>query len=339
MMKLYAGIDLHSNNSVVVVLDERDRVLVERRVANELGRILGLLEPYRDEVVGVVVESTYNWYWLVDGLMEAGYEVRLANTAAIQKYAGLKRTDDAHDAWWLAHVLRLGILPVGYIFPKAERALRDLLRKRSQLVRQRTTNVLSVQNLVSRNTGGRISGNAVKQLDCAAALALGGEQLRGSAIQANVAVMRVLDEQIARIEREVLAKAKDKPEVSLVRTTPGIGEVLGLTIVLEMGPVQRFAKVGRFASYGRCVDSAYVSNGKKKGQGNVKNGNRYLAWAFVEAAHFAARFEPRIKRYYDKKRSRTNAAVAAKAVAHKLARATYHMLKNKEPFDVTKAFG
>ena len=338
-MKVYAGIDLHSNNSVALVLDEQDRVLVERRVPNELERVLSLLEPYRDDVVGVVVESTYNWYWLVDGLMQAGYRVHLANTAAIQQYEGLKRTDDAHDARWLAHLLRLGILPVGYIYPKAERALRDLLRKRSQLVRQRTANVLSVQNLVARNTGARISGNAVKRLDAEEAVKLDVDALRGQAIEANVVVMNCLEGQIARIEREVLSQAKEQPEFALVCTTPGIGKVLGLTILLETGAVSRFAKVGRFASYARCVDSERISNGKKKGVGNVKCGNRYLAWAFVEAAHFAVRYEPRIKRFYEKKRAKTNAVVAIKAVAHKLARAVYHMLRNQEGFDVTRAFG
>ena len=111
------------------------------------------------------MESTYNWYWLVDGLMEQGYKVHLANTAAIQQYEGLKYTDDHSDARWLAHVLRLGVLPEGYIYPRADRPVRDLLRKRSQLVRQRTTNLLSIQNLVTRNTGESLSANQIKGLD------------------------------------------------------------------------------------------------------------------------------------------------------------------------------
>jgi transposase len=337
-MKLYGGIDLHSNNSVVVVLDEQDRVMVEKRLSNNLAQIEALLAPYRQQLVGLVVESTYNWYWLVDGLMEAGYRVHLANTAAIKQYEGLKRTDDVHDAKWLAHVLRLGILPEGYIYPKEERAVRDLLRKRSQLMRQRTANLLSVQNLVARNTGASISANAIKQLDAQRAVELDGDVVRGRAIEANVVVMGCLVEQIARLEREVLARVKLRPEFALLRTAPGIGNVLGLTIMLEMGPVSRFAKVGQFASYARCVDSERISNGKKKGAGNVKCGNRYLAWAFVEAAHFAVRYDERIKRFYDRKRAKTNGIVAIKAVAHKLARAVYHMLRSSEPFDVARAF-
>jgi len=111
----------------------------------------------------VVVESTYNWYWLVDGLMEADYRVHLANPAAMQQYSGLKYTDDHSDARWLAHLLRLGVLPEGFIYPKAERAVRDLWRKRAHLVRQHTANVLSVQNLMARNTGSRCSAKRIDE--------------------------------------------------------------------------------------------------------------------------------------------------------------------------------
>ena len=151
-MKLYSAIDLHSTNHVLCIIDEQDRRLLERRLPNKLGATLQSLAPYHDALCGIAVESTYNWYWLVDGLMEAGYAVQLVNTAAVQQYSGLKYSDDRHDAFWLAHLMRLGLLPTGYIYPKEERGVRDLLRKRAQLVRHRTAHILSIQNLVSRNT-------------------------------------------------------------------------------------------------------------------------------------------------------------------------------------------
>ena len=157
-MSLYGGIDLHANNSVIVLLNEKDEVIYQKRLPNDLPTILEQLAPYHTEMQGVVVESTYNWYWLVDGLMDQGHRIHLANTAAIQQYEGLKYT----DARWLAHILRLGVLPQGYIYPKEERAVRDLLRKRSQLVHQRTANLLSIQNLVTRNTGSSIRSNRIK---------------------------------------------------------------------------------------------------------------------------------------------------------------------------------
>jgi transposase len=114
-MALYGGIDLHSNNNVVVVIDDHDQIIFQRRLPNQLSIVLDQLSVYRAELKGVVVESTYNWYWLVDGLMEAGHRVHLANPAAIQQYSGLKYTNDVTDALWLAHLLRLGLLPEGYI--------------------------------------------------------------------------------------------------------------------------------------------------------------------------------------------------------------------------------
>ena len=121
-------------------------------------------------------------------------------------------------------------------------------------------------------------------------------------------------------------------------SAPGIGQVQATTILLETGPIKRFADVGNFASYARCVDSVHTSNHKKKGEGNAKNCNKYLAWAFVEAANFALRYSPEAKRFYERKKAKTNNVVAIKALAHKLARACYHMMKEKKPFDAKRCF-
>ncbi len=334
----YSGIDLHSNNSVIVVSDEADRMVCKRRVPNELGAVLGVLEAHRAELAGVVVESTYNWYWLVDGLQAAGYRVHLANTAAIKQYEGLKHGDDDSDAAHLAQLLRLGILPSGYICPPRERAVRDLARKRLQLVRSRTAHILSVENIVARQSGGHIKGNAVKQLKIEELHQLKlGEDVT-LAMAANVAVIQTLNTQIDELEKRLRERVQPRAEFKLLNSAPGIGEILATTIMLETATVERFASVGDFASYARCVDSTRLSNGKKKGQGNVKNGNRYLAWAFIEAANFARRYCPEAQRFYERKKARTNNIVATKALAHKLARACYHMLKDAAPFDVKRCF-
>lgn len=338
-MRLYAAVDLHSNNNVLVILDEQDRVVFERRLRNELPAVLGALAPYRESVQAVAVESTYNWYWLVDGLMDAGYEVKLVNTAAVKMYEGMKYMSDEHDARHLAHLMRLGILPTGHIYPKEERAVRDLLRKRAQLVRGRTTQVLSIQNLVSRNSGHGISTGEIRKLDDEKIGRLcGGDELRVMALRGNLMVLRCFDQQIAALERVVLARAKLKPEFEKLLSIDGIGQILGMTIMYESGSMERFAKVGHFASYARCVSSSRWSNDKKKGEGNRKNGNKYLAWAFVEAAHFAVRYSERARKFYQRKKAKTNDAVAVKAVAHKLARACYHVLKNQTVFEEARAF-
>jgi transposase len=334
----YSGIDLHSNNNLVTVMDEAGRVVAEKRLANDLAKVIGFLRPWREEMAAVAVESTYNWYWLVDGLEAAGFTVRLANTGAIKKYDGLKHSGDETDARHLAQLLRLGILPTGTILPVAQRAIRDLSRKRMQLVRSRTAHILAVENIVARQVGARISSNQIKRLteDGVDQLALPADV--GLAIKSNVAVMTTLNEQIERLEQRLRESVGQRPEYVLLNSVPGIGNVLATTILLEIGTIDRFAGVGHFASYARCVDSCHESNGKKKGEGNRKNGNKYLAWAFVEAAHFAQRYCVEAKRFYERKQAKTNAVVAVKALAHKLARACYHILKEGKPFDVTRCF-
>jgi transposase len=296
------------------------------------------LATYRDSIQGIVVESTYNWYWLVDGLMDEGHKIHLANTAAIQQYEGLKYTDDQYDARWLAHLLRLGVLPQGHIYPKQHRPVRDLLRKRGQMVRQRTANLLSIQNLFSRNTGGSMNANRVKRLHSKEVEEVVANPDLALAIKANLAMLQCADEQIDILDKSVIDRVKLKPEFRLLNTTPGIGHILALTIMLETGDIGRFPTVGDYASYCRCVGSKKISNGKKKGQGNTKNGNKYLAWAYVEAANFAIRFSAKIKSFYQRKKSKTNGIVAIKAVAHKLCRACYYIMKDEVAFDVSKAF-
>lgn len=337
-MQLYAGIDLHSNNNFLVISQADEKIVYQKRLPNVLDRIVSELTPYKEQMAGIVVESTYNWYWLVDGLESAGYKVFLANTTAIQQYNGLKHTNDKTDARWLAKLLQLNILPTGHIYPKEERGVRDLLRKRSQLVQQRTLHVLSLQTLIERNTSIRLKGDAIKKLtvECLKEYFLDNSVFL--AAQSNLLIMQCIDEQIKITEKAVLNKAKLKDVYEKLLTVDGIGTILGLTIMLETGNINRFSKVGNYASYCRCVGSKKISNGKKKGENNRKNGNRYLSWAYVEAAHFAIRFNPIIKKYYQRKKAKTNQIVAIKTVAHKLARACFYILKDGVNFNVEKSF-
>ena len=217
--------------------------------------------------------------------------------------------------------------------------MRDLLRKRSQLVGQKVTHILSIQNLMSRNKGMRLSADKIRQLTEAEVERLLPQADLALAVKSNLAVYRCLVEEIDRLEKVVKQRLKLRPSFQSLLRVDGIGPILGMTIMLETGVIGRFAGVGQFASYCRCVDSHKISNGKRKGSGNTKNGNKYLAWAFVEAANFAIRYNPRVKRFYQRKKERTNGMVAIKAVAHKLARACYYVLRDQVPFQVEKAFG
>jgi len=337
-MKLYGGIDLHSNNSVISIKDEDGQLKARKKLPNDLQRIFQFLSPFKEALVGIVIESTFNWYWLVDALMEAHFYVHLANTVAIQQYSGLKYADDKSDADWLAEMLRLGILPEGYIYPKEERAVRDLMRKRMQLVQQSTRNLLSIQGLYMRHLNYKLSNNKIKQLTLDKIKEDFQSTNTAQAVQSNLIVMNCVKEQVKQLESLVLKQTKLKSDFQELKSIDGIGDILTLTIMLETGDIKRFSQVGNYASYCRCVSGARYSNGKKKGKTNSKNGNKYLAWAFVEAANYAIRYNETIKRYYQRKLAKTNQTVAIKTIAHKLARACFYVLRDKVAFDVKKAF-
>jgi len=333
-MRLYTAFDLHANNSYGAIVGEQGQRVKRQRLANDPELVFQFLLPYKAEIVGVVVESTYNWYWLVDALMSEGYKVHLANTAGIQKYKGLKHSDDQDDAFWLAEMLRLNILPEGHIYPKEERPIRDLLRKRGHLVKLRTSLIISLQNIIDRNCGTRIKVNDVKRLkeDMVAPFVAGNEDLALAGLVSKEAI-DFLTVKIRTIESSVESRIKLKEPYKHLLTIPGIGKIM-----LETGAMDRFEKVGNYASYCRKVSTRWTSNDKKKGKGNKKNGNKYLAWAFSEAAEFARRYDPQARAFYNRKLQKTNFMIAHSALAHKLARATYHVIKEQKPFMPEKLF-
>lgn len=338
-MKFYVGIDLHSNNNYIGTVDEKGRVVFQKKNPNDLETILKSLEPFKRHIKGTVVESTFNWYWLVDGLMGSGYKVHLANTTAIQQYSGLKHSDDKSDALWLAEMLRLKILPEGYIYPKETRGVRDLLRRRMRFVQQRTALLLSMKGMINNWTGTRVSRTELKKLGTKEIENIFSGPYEILSAESLKEVIGVLNDQIKKIEKVVLQKVSLKKEFKKLLTVCGIGDILGITIMLETGDIGRFSEVGDYSSYCRCVSSQKLTNNKKKGKGNKKNGNRYLAWAYVEAAHYMQRFSTKAKSWFQKKASKSGNIVATKALSNKIARACYYIMKNRTAYNPKKMFG
>jgi transposase len=270
--------------------------------------------------------------------MEAGYDVRLVNTTKASKYDEMKYTDDKHDARWIAHLLALKILPEGYITPPQERGLRDLLRRRSFFVQKRTAHLLSLRTLFERSTGQRVSTDDLQKWDSETVHSFFDDRFVAESIAVMLPVVRVLNTQIKNVEKRVLAEGRLRDEFQLLKTAPGIGDILGLTIMCETGDIGRFPKVGNYVSYSRCAKSEHTTNFKKKGTGNRKNGNKYLSWAYSEAAHHAIRFEPLAKRYHARKKARSHPMVARRALAAKIARGCYFVLRDQTPFDPSRTF-
>jgi transposase len=337
-MKLYAAIDLHATNNVVVVIDEHDQMrLAPDRLKNDAAAVLGALAPFKDEITAVAVESTFNWYWLVDALQAAGYKVMLVHAAAVPQYAGLKHGNDDSDAFHLAHLMRLGILPTGTICPQPVRALRDLMRRRESLVQQQTRDLLILQSMFRRVLGQSVKISALDRPAIQKAFAQPADRCAALAVWKT---WQGVQRQVEALERWINTRLRREPQLETLLTIPGVGPILGPMILLETGDIARFASVSKYASYCRMVDSKRLSNGKVKGHGNRKSGNGHLSWAWIEAANIAIRCDDSIERWYQRKLSQVKKlrVVAIKAVAHKLARAAYFMLRDGTSFESHRAF-
>ena len=317
MKKLIAGMDLDSNNVVIGLMDMEGKRVAHQKVECKLSQVLKFLAPYKKRLEQIGVESTYNWYWLVDGLQAEKYPVVLANPAGMVQYKGIKHADDTNDAFFVA----------------------ELLRRRLTLVHHRTALMLSFKSLYTRTTGGEMTLSELKDLNVK-----GAQDLYEHPANQLIAGMQIqhideLTQSIEKIEKAVLASARELPYYSKLATLPGVGRILGMTITLEVGEVTRFAGPGNFASYCRTVEAQRVSNRKKKGENNSKCGNKYLSWAFVEAANFARRFDERCRKWFDRKAARTSNVIATKALACKLAKAAWYLMAEGSEYDSKRMFG
>lgn len=336
--EFWVGIDLHSNNHVIAIQDSSHHRVYRKKLGNDIEKTKACLERFKDKIHAITIESTFNWYWLVDGLMEVGYDVRLAHPAAIRQYNGLKHTDDKDDAFFLAHLLCLGLLPEGFIYPKDERPVRDLNRKRRRFIQERTTHILSLNSLFNRNLSQQLSAYKIKKLTDEQVEEMIPEPNLLACAMAHVKTIRYLNNAIDSLEELLLNQVALKPEFERLLGFPGIGKILAISIALETGPITRFLTPGDYISYCRCVGSHRKSNNKIKGQNNRKNGNPYLAWTFMEAADKAKRYCPYAKAFFERKVKQGNIFIARKALASKYARACYYVLKDQQDYDVTRVF-
>jgi transposase len=337
-IELYGGLDLHGDNVFCTLMDSARRIVFERRLSNDMEAIRLALEPFQKRIHVLAVESTYNWYWLVDGLQKLRYRVKLANPARMQENLGLKAASDKTDARFIARQLTSGILPEGYIYPEETRGIRDMLRRRMRLVHARSGEWLSLEGLVARHTGRDMGVPELVACDLGDVFA--GQPHALTMAQASLRHIEFLGREIEALEKAVMSELPDRQDYKRLMSVPGIGPVLARTILLETGPIARFREAGNYASYCRAVKSEHTTNDKKKGECNGKSGNKYLAWAYVEAANFAVRYSPELRAWFQRKQQRSGKRViAVKALANKLAKACYFMLRDGRDFDVQRLVG
>ena len=334
-MGLYGGFDLHSNNSYLGIRNEEGKVVFGKRLKNDKQLILDTLEPFKADIKELCVESTYNWYWLADLLEDNNYPIKLANPLAIQQYKGMKNANDKTDAFWLAEMLRLGILPTGHIHNREERSVRDLLRRRMAFVQQRVEHKLSLMSLFERVFGVRVANNKIinENYDI-------DENDMDPCVKFHIdALIRAIEGLtpiILDIEDKVLSMTKGNPAYDNLSTINGVGKILSMTIILETGDISRFKKVGNYTSYCRCTDATRTSNGKNLS----KCGNKYLSWAFSEAASGCIRSCEEARRFRDRKlKAKDLKVLANRSLATKLCKAAFYIIRDETPFSVEKCFG
>jgi transposase len=335
------GIDLHARQMYVCVMDRQGKKLVHSNVKNnDFEFFLKLIAPYRHSLT-VCCECMFGWYWLADACQEAGLTFVLAHALYVKAIHGGKNKNDRIDSEKLTHLLRSNLIPPAYVYPSEKRPMRALLRQRicyvwhrAELLARINSHQLAHNRTPARQTR-RNRDPWEEQL-----LAAEDHPLRQLALQNDLAMIRHYDAQINALEVKLLNLAKERSgrDFALLQSVPGIGENLGLTILHEIGDIDRFPTVKDFLSYCRLVKGTVASAGKIKGLRGAKLGNPYLRWAFGEAAVIAKRDHAIIGPLAQRLEARMNGNKfkANTVVAIKLARAVYFMLKNKTVFDAER---
>jgi transposase len=317
----------------VCILDSAGAVVVHRNMPSTPAALLEVLEPYRPDVV-VAVECTFSWYWVADlcGAEEIAFV--LGHAAEMKAVTGAKTKNDRIDSYRIASILRGGNLPFGYVYPRRMRATRDLLRRRALLVRRRAELLAHVVNTNSQYNLPVLSKKLSYPSNRDGVADRFDDPAVNKTVAVDLAVAGFLDAQIADVERLILRHAADHDHETFLRldTVPGIGKVLALTILYEVGDVRRFPRVQDFVSYARLIRPERSSSGKRLGVGHGKQGNVHLKWAFGEAAALFGRHDDAAKTYYERLKRKHGQGRCLSVLAHKLGRAVYWMLRNGEAF-------
>jgi len=339
MSQYYCGIDLHTRTSHLCVIDEKGERVQEGNLPNDLFHILEFLSPFGEDVT-IGIESTINWYWLVDGLQDAGYDVKLGHTLGLFMITGAKVKTDRRDAFKLAKYLRLDEFPQAYIYPREKRPLRDLLRRRAGLVQNRASCYGGLRIQLMRYNLNTFTLNQLKYLKPEDLSQLPIPEELDTYCRMLLERIDLLSGQIDRLETHLKKQTVEDPNFNLLLGMPGVGYTLGMTIYYEVGDISRFASAKHFASYSRLVPGVSQSADRSKRGRGSKQGNHYLKWAFTQAASIAVRYYPKCRKFRDKHAGRRNSKaknmIANCILGHKLCTAAFHILKDGVRFDIEK---
>lgn len=337
--KYYCGIDLHAKSMYLCILNQEGGIVLQRNIRTDPRVFLNTIERYREDIV-VAVECIFTWYWIADLCTQQNIPFVLGHALYMKAIHGGKAKNDKIDAHKIAVLLRGGMIPMAYVYPQQMRSTRDLLRRRMHLTRKRAELLAHIQNTnyqynlpdIEKKISYKANREGVSER-------FPDESVRKS-IELDLNLLDHYDQLLPRLEHEIslLAKAHDADAYFRLRSIPGIGRILGLVILYEIHDIRRFPTVQDFVSYCRLIKSAKESAGKRLGTSGKKIGNVHLKWAFSEAAVLFLRRNPEARKYREKLLKKHGKAKSMTILAHKLARATYYILKRKEVFQMNTFF-
>ncbi len=336
--EFYCGIDLHTRKMYLCVLDREGNKRLHRNMRAKPDDFLRAVKPFRDGLV-VGVECMFTWYWLADLCLDENIKFILGHALYMKAIHGGKKKDDKIDSEKIARLMRGGTFPLSYVYPREMRATRDLLRRRTFLMRRRSELLAHVQ-LVNQQYN---HDPFEKMLQFASNRDVLDRFELDSArqnVQADLQMIGHYDQLLKQLESNLLRQAKlqDPQACSLLRTIPGVGKILSLVLLYEIHIIDRFASVGDLLSYARLVTPKQTSDGKATGHSGAKIGNPPLKWAFSEAVLMMMRHCENAQQFVARKEKKYGKGRAMTMLSRKIARAVYQMLKRKEAFDAMKFF-
>ena len=336
--QFYCGVDLHARSMFTHVLNAKGKTVFEEDLAADPDEFLHAIKPYRKNIV-VGCECMFAWYWLADLCEDEKIPFVLGHALYMKHIHGGKAKNDRIDAGKLANMLRGGLFPMAYVYPRAKRQTRDLLRRRSLFVQQRSQLIAHIVNTNSQFNLPPLAKKLSYAGNRSDAIA---ERFRDPStqlmIRSDLALIDNYDTQIAALELHLQKSAKvdDPVTYGFLKTVPGIGPILGLILLYETDTIARFPEVGNYLSYSRLVRCEQSSAGKVKGHGGKKIGNAHLKWAFSEAACLMKRCSPAVRSWCQRQEKKRGKRKAMSVLEAKIGRAVYHLWRKQQAFDVKR---
>lgn len=333
----YCGIDLHTKSMYVCILNETGDIVLHQNMAVDPDYLLQIIIPFMPDIV-IAVECIFTWYWIADFCQQYNIPFVLGHALYMKAIHGSKTKNDKIDSHKIALLIRAGMLPMAYVYPAHMRATRDLLRRRMHFMRKRAELLAHIQNTKNQYNLPDFEKSIARKRNRKNVHTHFPDDSVQRSILVNLELIREYERVLNDVELYITnhAKQHQPQDLFLLQTIPGVGKILALVILYEIHDINRFEKVQNFCSYARLIKPQKESAGKTTAKGNRKMGNAYLKWAFGEATLLLIRERPQVKEMHKKLKNKHGKARALAIISHKLGRAVYYMLKNKEAFDMKK---